>query len=133
MVNDLKGECHCGQVKWTYHGKLEKVLACNCTACRRYGTLWAHGRKDEEISVSGETLSYSYGDKSLAFHFCPNCGNLAYWMGLREREDGYRAAVNTRLAVDPSQIQNLTVRHFDGFDKFQHDPEDHRTVKDMWY
>ena len=31
------------------HGFPEGATACNCTACRRYGALWAYGHEGEEF------------------------------------------------------------------------------------
>lgn len=55
----LKGHCHCGQTGWEYSNALDSVTACNCTLCRRYGTLWAYGYVGEGITTSGETDIYS--------------------------------------------------------------------------
>ena len=46
----LKGSCLCGAVSWTFDGMPDSATACNCTACRRYGTLWAYDYEDERIN-----------------------------------------------------------------------------------
>ena len=128
------GSCHCGEVSWSFEGDMGRVTACNCTVCRRYGTLWAYGWKDDNIKVSGPTHNYVWGDKSLGFHFCKTCGCMAYWLGLAPRDNGkFRIAVNTRLADDPDQVGALPIRHFDGYDTFEEGPKDDRCVKDMWF
>ena len=134
MENILEGQCHCGQVKWSFEGAIERITSCNCTVCRKYGTLWAYGFKDKNIKVTGETKKYLRGDEELSFHFCPKCGCVCYWHGEDKHPDGsYRIAVNTRLINNPKLIEDIPIRHFDGLDKFSADPDDHRTVKDMWY
>ena len=45
----LHGTCHCGSVTWQFDGMPESVTACNCTVCRRYGTLWAYDFENEGI------------------------------------------------------------------------------------
>ena len=130
----IDGTCHCGRIQWRFDGEIERVTACNCTVCRRYGTLWAYGYKDEEIEVSGPTQEYLRGEKELGFHFCGHCGCVAYWLGTAPNAEGrYRIAVNARLATDPQQIQSIPIRHFDGLDKFEAEPGDTRCVRDMWY
>ena len=130
----IDGTCHCGRIQWRFDGEIERVTACNCTVCRRYGTLWAYGYKDEEIEVSGPTQEYLRGEKELGFHFCGHCGCVAYWLGTAPNAEGrYRIAVNARLATDPQQIQSIPIRHFDGLDKFEAEPGDDRWVQDMWY
>ena len=74
----VEGSCACGAVTWRFDGVPEGATACNCTACRRYGTLWAYDHEGEGIHVSGPTTAYVRGD-SLGFHFCPTCGCMAYW------------------------------------------------------
>ncbi len=51
----LKGSCLCGSVQWQFDGAPESATACNCTACRRYGVLWAYDYEGEGIHVSGTT------------------------------------------------------------------------------
>jgi hypothetical protein len=110
-----------------------KAHASNCTACRRYGTLWAYDYEGERIKVSGETKPYIRG-KALSFNFCPQCGCVAYWRGLRLNDNGQRRiAVNLRLAEDPAAIAALPIDHFDGLDTFDDLPPDGRCISDMWF
>ena len=51
----LQGSCLCGSVRWQYEGFPESATACSCTACRRYGVLWAYGYEGEGVAVSGVT------------------------------------------------------------------------------
>ena len=37
----IEGSCLCGGVRWQFAGDPDGATACNCTACRRYGVLWA--------------------------------------------------------------------------------------------
>ena len=130
----MEGSCHCGAVRWRFDGPLESVTACNCTVCRRYGTLWAYGYEGEEIAVSGPTRAYTRGRGNLGFHFCPACGCVACWRAVAADEDGRRRiAVNMRLAEIPDLIAELPIDHFDGFASFADLPGDGRCVKDMWF
>ena len=63
---------------WRLQGQPSSATACNCTVCRRYGVLWAYDYEGEGIHVSGHTKAYVRG-KALEFHFCPECGCVAYW------------------------------------------------------
>ncbi len=130
----IEGSCHCGNVKWSYAQPLESITACNCTLCSRYGALWAYGHVDHGITISGATKSYSRGSKINGYHFCETCGCLAYYLAKFKDEQGrFRIAVNTRMVTDPQLIASLPVDHFDGLDKFEDLPRDHRQVKDLWY
>ena len=106
----LQGSCYCGSVQWQFHGMPESATACNCTACRRYGVLWAYDYEGEGIHVSGATKAYVRGD-SLGFHFCPECGCVAYWRSLEPNKEGRRRmAVNLRL-TEPEPIAHLPIDH----------------------
>lgn len=135
MINEnLNGFCHCEKVRWKYSLPLESVTACNCTVCRRYGTLWAYGYENEGVQLSGSSKFYSRGNKNIEFHFCDDCGCVAAWRSSRPNEKGKkRLAVNLRMIDDPNLIASLPIDHFDGFDKFDDEPRDHRCVKDLWY
>ena len=128
----IEGSCHCGAVRWSFDGLPEAATACNCTVCRRYGTLWAYDYEGERIQVSGPTRPYIRGS-SLAFHFCLECGCVGYWRGLAPGESGRRRiAVNLRLA-EPGAVAAIIVDHFDGLEGWADLPRDGRCVADMWF
>jgi hypothetical protein len=128
----IEGSCHCGAVRWSFAGLPESATACNCTVCRRYGVLWAYDYENEGIRVSGPTRAYIRG-KALEFHFCPDCGCVAYWRAMKANDDGRRRiAVNLRLA-EPKAVAAIPVDHFDGLDTFDDLPRDGRCVADMWF
>jgi hypothetical protein len=131
-MSNLEGACLCGAVRWQFSGMPESATACNCTACRRYGVLWAYAHEGEGIDVFGPTTAFARG-KALAFHFCPQCGCVAYWRSLEPDAQGRRRiAVNLRLA-EPSPIAHLPIDHFDGLDTFDDLPRDGRCIRDLWF
>lgn len=128
----IKGSCHCGSVHWTFRGEIDGATACNCTICRRYGVLWAYDFEDEAIDVSGPTTAYAWGDRSIGFHFCAQCGCVAYWRALQPDKNGLRrVAVNLRLA-EPEAVAAIAIDHFDGLVNFEDLPRDGRCVADYW-
>jgi hypothetical protein len=132
----LKGTCHCGASHWTLAGDPGGITACNCTLCRRYGTLWAYDYVDERISVAGPLESYrrtEVAEPVLEILFCPTCACVLAWRGLRSDKSGRtRIAVNVRLAP-PEEVADLPIDHFDGLDTFDDLPRDGRCVRDMWF
>jgi hypothetical protein len=129
----IEGTCLCGAVRWQLQGLPKSATACSCTACRRYGALWAYGWQGDDVHFSGRTKAYVRGDAMLGFHFCPECGCLDSWRGLKANAEGkLRVAVNLRMS-EPGPIADVPIRHFDGFDKWQEMPADGRCVKDMWF
>lgn len=128
----INGSCLCGSVQWTFDGVPEGATACNCTACRRYGVLWAYDYEGEGIVVSGETRPYARGH-ALTFNFCTTCGCMAYWRALQVAQDGRRRiAVNLRLA-EPDAVAAIPIDHFDGLNTFEDLPRDGRCVADYWF
>jgi hypothetical protein len=128
----IEGACHCGAVQWQFDGMPEGATACNCTVCRRYGTLWAYDFEDEGIHVSGPTQKYIRGD-AVEFHFCRTCGCVAYWRSQQASEAGRRRiAVNLRL-TEPEPIAQIPIDHFDGLVSFDDLPRDGRCVADYWF
>ena len=132
----LKGTCHCGKAHWTLEGDPGPITACNCTLCRRYGTLWAYDFVDERIHVAGPVSSYTRAEvakPALEILFCPTCACVLAWRGLRQGKSGRtRIAVNVRLAP-PEAVADLPIDHFDGLDSFDDLPRDGRCVRDMWF
>lgn len=128
----LQGKCLCGAVRWEFDDKPEGATACNCTACRRYGTLWIYGHEGQGVRVIGETRPFVRG-KALSFNFCPSCGCVTHWLGLRLEEDGRRRmAVNVRLS-EPETVAGIPIDRFDGLDSFDDLPRDGRCVRDYWF
>lgn len=132
----LTGTCHCGAAGWTFDGMPDSVTACNCTLCRRYGTLWIYDWEGERIEITGETAAYTRVDAAepeLEIRFCARCAGVVCWRGLRPHPDGRRRiAVNLRL-TDPAAVAHLPIDHFDGLDSFEDLPRDGRCVADMWF
>jgi hypothetical protein len=129
----IEGSCHCGAVHWRFDSVPESATACSCTVCRRYGALWIYGYDGEDVSVSGPTKTYARAERSREFHFCPECGCVAYWRGLVLREGGRRRmGLNVRLA-EPERVADIPVRRFDGFSTGATLPNEGRLVGHVWF
>ncbi len=129
----IEGSCLCRAVRWQFEGLPEGATACNCTACRRYGALWAYDHEGEGIHVTGPTRAFTRSEGSLGFHFCPECGCVAYWRALQANDAGRRRiAVNLRLA-EPDAVAQIPIDRFDGHGAFEDLPRDGRCVTDVWF
>jgi hypothetical protein len=132
----LKGTCHCGDAHWTLEGDPGPATACNCTLCSRYGALWAYDYEGERINIFGSRTAYARrgkADPTLEILFCPTCGCVLCWRGLKPQPDGRRRiAVNLRLAP-PDAVAHLPIDHFEGLNSFEDLPSDGRCVRDMWF
>lgn len=128
----LTGSCHCGALRWQLRDIPESATACNCTVCRRYGVLWAYDHEGEGIHVSGPSKAYIRG-KAIEFHFCPDCGCVAFWRARTLTPAGKRRiAVNLRL-TEPEAVAHVPIDHFDGLDTFDDLPRVGRCVGDYWF
>jgi hypothetical protein len=94
--------------------------------------LWAYDFEGEAIHVVGATKAFVRGE-ALGFHFCAECGCVAYWRSLEANREGRRRiAVNLRL-TEPEPIAHVPIDHFDGLGKFEDLPSDGRCVRDLWF
>ena len=128
----LTGSCHCGACRYRFDGDPDSATACNCTVCRRYGALWAYDWEGERVTLTGPTAEYVRGP-DIGFRFCATCGCVVAWRSLVLHEGRRRIAVNLRMADDPDAVAGLPIRHFDGLDRFEDLPRDHRHVGDLWF
>ena len=89
------GACHCGAVRIEVPAAPEWLASCNCSICRRTGTLMAYYPDDGDVAVSGETVPYIHGDRMIALHHCPVCACVTHWVSTAESYG--RVGVNARL------------------------------------
>gem|GEM_PF-3082267 len=59
----ITGSCHCGAVTYEMKTPPRHAVECNCSICRRLGTVWGHGEaRDITVTAAPDTtLSYSWG------------------------------------------------------------------------
>jgi len=112
--------CHCGAVQLEVASPPTQLTSCNCSICRRLGTLWAY-YPVADVRILGVTATYRWGDKTLDFHRCPTCGCTTHWSAVDGSGD--RMGVNARL-MDPGVVAAARVRHLDGADTWKYLDED---------
>ena len=100
----VTGSCHCGAVRIEVPAAPEWVADCNCSTCRKRGSLMAY-YPDDAVTVAGETIAYIWGDRMIGLHHCPVCGLVTHWQTLGE--DFGRMGVNARLldGFDEAQVE----------------------------
>jgi hypothetical protein len=94
----VQGRCLCGAVGWTFAGEIPDATICNCSACRRYGVLWAYDYDGHGIQVDdpgGKLTAFVRGPLSLALRSA--CGSMVNWRP-GPRPTAGSSAVNLRLA-----------------------------------
>jgi hypothetical protein len=110
----LTGTCHCGAVRIEIPRRPRSLTNCNCSICRRYGTLWAYFKATDVrvIAQLGATHSYSWGRKSQRFVRCATCGSIVNWEKLTPNADSY-VGVNARN-FEPDALGAVRIRRLDG-------------------
>ena len=115
----LTGSCHCGAVRIEVPSAPEWLGSCNCSFCRKIGSLMAYYPDDGSVRVEGETAAYIWGDRMISQHHCPVCGCFTDW---RSTGESYgKVGVNARL-LDGFEVRDgrplidgreIEVRFFD--------------------
>jgi hypothetical protein len=107
----IEATCHCGAVVIAVPSAPVELTSCNCSICRRLGGLWCYF-DPTQVTITGQTVTYIWGDKMLALHHCGTCGCSTHWTPIGEtRKD--RMGVNARL-MDPSIVAAARVKRVDG-------------------
>ena len=109
-----KGSCHCGQVTFEVEGTIDSVLACNCSICRRKGSLLWFVPRDQLRVTSGEdsTKAYTFNKHVIKHRFCSKCGIHVFGEGIDPKGNAI-AAINLRC-IDGLDLDAIPVHHFDG-------------------
>jgi hypothetical protein len=110
----LATTCHCGAVRIEIPRRPRSLTNCNCSICRRYGTLWAYFRA-RDVRIAGEpgaTHGYSWGRQALRFVRCGRCGCVTHWEHVRATPKSY-VGVNARN-FDPAALGPVRIRLLDG-------------------
>jgi hypothetical protein len=111
-MTTIEGSCHCGAVKVGVSRAPTEVTSCNCSVCRRLGTLWAYYALGD-VRITGATATYCWGDKSIDFHHCATCGCTTHWSPRAGRAEQDRMGINARLLA-PEVVGAARVRRLDG-------------------
>ena len=113
-----QGSCHCGNVRYEVEVDLDKpVISCNCSMCRRAGTLLAFAPATAFTLLSGEDAlgSYRFNKHVIEHLFCTTCGIKPFARG--QMPDGTATvAINVRCLED-ADLEALTVKSVDGASK----------------
>ncbi len=113
----LSATCHCGAVRIEVPRRPRSLTNCNCSICRRYGTLWAY-YPATQVRVSGGTSHYAWGDRCLRFVRCSTCGCITHWERIVPTASA-RVGVNVRN-FDPAVLGPVRIRLLDGADSWKY-------------
>lgn len=117
---EIVASCHCGDVKLEVSRKPRKLVECTCSICRRYGCKWAYyTRKSVKVITPAKNMkAYIWGDKSIEFFHCRNCGCITHYESIRKDPDS-RIVVNARMM--PADVTaGVRERLFDGAETWKY-------------
>jgi len=109
------GSCHCGGVRYEAKSPpLTEALSCNCSMCRRKGTLLAFIPASDFTLVEGQDAlrDYQFNRRMIHHLFCTTCGVTSFARGTKP--DGTEMiALNVRC-LDEIDPDALKINHIDG-------------------
>ena len=110
-----QGSCHCGRIAFDLDGEINEVIDCNCSLCRRRGSLLAFFPREALVlrTPEADLGTYRFNKHLIAHHFCPNCGVAPFGEAVDPRTGSKMAAVNVRCLPNVD-LATLKIIRFDG-------------------
>ena len=110
----FQGSCHCGRVTYEADADLSHVISCNCSSCRRRGSLLAFVPTDQfQLKSGADALSqYAFNKKVIHYQFCATCGVFPFARGTRP-DGAQMVALNVRC-LDGVDLDTLSIKKIDG-------------------
>lgn len=110
-----KGSCHCGAVAFEVEGEIDKAISCNCSICRRKGSLlWFAPRSALKLTTpESASRVYEFNHHAIHHRFCPTCGIHPYAEGTDPKSKAPMAAINLRC-LENFDFEQVPVQAFDG-------------------
>ena len=104
-------KCHCGLVEAQINiESFEKILRCNCSICKRKGTVMSMVKNEDfKIIKGGEMLKlYQFHSKTAKHYFCTICGIHTH---NRPRRDPKIYGINIACVegIKPFDLKNIPV------------------------
>lgn len=108
------GSCQCGAVEFEADLDLDHTIVCNCSRCRRLGSVLAFCPRDRFRLLAGgaELTEYRFNRHAIAHLFCRTCGVQGFAFGATP-DGGTVAAVNVNC-LEGVDARALPATPFDG-------------------
>jgi hypothetical protein len=108
------GSCQCGAVDFDADVDLAETVTCNCSRCRRLGSVLAFTSAEGFTLNRGEAAlgEYLFNRHAIRHQFCRTCGIQPFAYG--QKPDGSpMVAVNVNC-LDGVDARALQSHHYDG-------------------
>jgi hypothetical protein len=100
----LKGQCHCGAVRYEMPAEAVHAALCHCADCRRHSgapmVMWALVPRDR-FTVTGSVTTYASSEHGRR-QFCAGCGSSLFY--LNEQIFPGMIDVQTATLDDPDAV-----------------------------
>jgi hypothetical protein len=114
MKQTYTGRCQCGKVRFEVTTEIGKVISCNCSRCRRLGSLLAAAQASDFtlLSGEGEMTNFKFNKHVINHYFCATGGIQSFASG-KGPGGADMVMVNVRCLddVDPEAFE---VMKYDG-------------------
>jgi hypothetical protein len=105
--------CHCEKVELEVNIQDEdfkKLMRCNCTLCKKKGTIMTPIPREGLKVVKGEDVLklYQYHTKVAKHYFCSNCGIYTHHV-MRSNPNMYGINVACLEGVKPFELENVVI------------------------
>ena len=108
-----KLNCHCRAVEAEINisDKLEKALRCNCSICKRKGSIMSMVKNEDFKIIKGEDKLklYQFHSKVAKHYFCSNCGIYTHH---NPRSNPAMTGFNVGCVddIDIFKLENVTIK-----------------------
>ena len=108
------GSCHCGRIAFEAEGEIDGALDCNCSICRRRGSLlwFVPGERFRLTTPPENVRTYRFHSKRIQHQFCDHCGIHPFGEGT-DPSGRKMVAINLRC-VDGIDLKSIPRQEFDG-------------------
>ena len=114
MKKTYTGGCQCGAVRYEVSADIGEVISCNCSRCRRLGSLLAAASASDFKLIAGDGAMTDFQFNKHVIHhpFCATCGiqSYAYGKGPGGKD---MVMINVRC-LDGVDADQFAVKKFDG-------------------
>jgi len=109
------GSCHCGKIAFDVDADITEAMDCNCSMCRRRGSLLAFAPRDALTLKTPESdlQTYRFSKEQIHHHFCAACGIAPFGEGVDPHSGASMAAINVRCLPDVD-LDALKITKVDG-------------------
>jgi hypothetical protein len=108
------GGCQCGAVRFEVETALEPLIECNCSRCRRIGSIltFVPAAAFRLEAGEGQTTQFQFNHHRIHHRFCQTCGVQSFAEG-KGPDGSDMVAINVRCleGVDP---WTLETQKYDG-------------------